>query len=129
MRSDWTKYQAAARPPVVGHECPIWNSDPIQRTVSLVGLMMLIPKPDRRQADRLPVPMCPACRVTDVPMATVARTDAVLHFRCDACGHVRIVAKPTGNHSYPGKHILPTVRGRRDAARASGVSASQPSNA
>ncbi len=72
--------------------------------------------------------MCPACRVTDVPMATVARTDAVLHFRCDACGHVRIVAKPAGNHSYPGKHIMQTVRGRRDPATASGVSASQPSN-
>jgi hypothetical protein len=41
---------------------------------------------------------------------------------------VRIIAKPAGNHSYPGKHILPIARGQHDPARASGVSASQPSN-
>jgi hypothetical protein len=61
-------------------------------------------------------------------MARVARTDAVLHFRCDSCGHVRIIVKPAGNHAYPGTHILPTVRGQRDQAMASGVSASQPPN-
>jgi Zn ribbon nucleic-acid-binding protein len=109
----------------------VWRflqADASHLSKTITPLRRLIPKSDRRQADRLPVQMCPACRVTNVPMATVARTDAVLHFRCDTCGHVRMIAKPGGNHSYPGEHILPTIRGRRDPARASGVSTSLPSN-
>jgi Zn ribbon nucleic-acid-binding protein len=87
----------------------------IQPVARLVGLMVFTRKIDRRQADRLPVPVCPTCRA-DVTMATVARTDAVLHFRCDACGHVRIVPKPAGNHSNRSEYIVPTVSRRESPA-------------
>jgi hypothetical protein len=62
----------------------------------LVRLMMLIQKPDRRQADRLSVPTCPHCGVSDRFLSAVARDDAALHFRGDVCGYVRIVSKPAG---------------------------------
>lgn len=85
--------------------------------------MILIPKPDRREADRLSVPTCPDCRVSDRFLSAVARTHAVIHFRCDVCGYVRIVPKP-GNNS-PRDEYIP-IRGEHDLAMASDVSASPP---
>lgn len=84
---------------------------------------MLIRKPDRRQVDRLSVPTCPDCRVNNRFLSAVARTHAVLHFRCDVCGYVRILPKP-GNNS-PRDEYIP-IRGEPDFSMPSDVSVPPP---
>lgn len=59
--------------------------------------VILIRRPDRRSANRLPTPPCPRCG-HDHHVAGAIRTANLVYFQCGTCGELLVQPMPAGRH-------------------------------